>query len=135
MDPACVGPRFPKTFLVKKGVAEYTEVLHSSGTLGIGDKRKLADVDFVLNDGRVQPTCNIFSPFCNHFAAVVIFENTIEHKKKYVGKNKNGECEFGPYKKDITKCKGTYVIRSDEIFLKKKNYRKKEVDLPIIPKI
>ncbi|XP_045496982.1 pancreatic triacylglycerol lipase-like [Colias croceus] len=59
IDPA--GPCFSNSLIeeqLRSGAADYVEVFHCNAG-GLGTTSVLADIDFFLNDGKVQPHCHV----------------------------------------------------------------------------
>ncbi|VVC86585.1 unnamed protein product [Leptidea sinapis] len=93
IDPA--GPCFSNSLIVEQirsGAADYVEVYHCNAG-GLGTTSVLADVDFFLNDGKVQPNCHVgFIPGfgesdaarCSHKACIRYWAYTVTHPGTYL---------------------------------------------------
>ncbi|CAK1547412.1 unnamed protein product [Leptosia nina] len=108
IDPA--GPCFSNSLIEEQlhsGAADYVEVFHCNAG-GLGTTSVLADVDFFLNDGRVQPHCNVGiipgygesdAARCSHKACVGYWTYTVTHPGSFLAwacdsykEFKNGKC-------------------------------------------
>ncbi|CAH3897926.1 unnamed protein product [Pieris brassicae] len=108
IDPA--GPCFSNSLIEEQlhsGAADYVEVFHCNAG-GLGTTSVLADVDFFLNDGRVQPHCTVGlipgygesdAARCSHKACVKYWTYTVNHPGSFLSwacnsykDFKNGKC-------------------------------------------
>lgn len=85
------------TLRLTKGDAEYVEVIHTDGDLGIGTD--IGDADFFVNGGVIQPGCTASK--CNHdrawdlFAASVGSNHLVGNRCSTPGQVTSNECN-GP---------------------------------------
>ncbi|XP_047529337.1 phospholipase A1-like [Vanessa atalanta] len=92
IDPA--GPCFSNTFIqeqLRSGVAEYVEVYHCNAG-GLGTTSVLADIDFFMNDGKIQPKCDAgflsslgdSDAKCSHKSCMRYWAETVNHPGWYL---------------------------------------------------
>lgn len=92
IDPA--GPCFSNSLIedqLRSGSAEYVEVYHCNAG-GLGTTSVLADTDFFLNDGKIQPRCDasFLSSFgdseakCSHKSCVKYWTQTVGNSAWYL---------------------------------------------------
>ncbi|XP_047357582.1 phospholipase A1-like [Vespa velutina] len=63
--------------------ADYVEIVHTS--LPLGTERTLGTIDFYVNDGIYQPSCNIVDISCSHTKAVIYFTECIKQECCLIG--------------------------------------------------
>ncbi|XP_032521339.2 phospholipase A1-like isoform X1 [Danaus plexippus] len=91
IDPA--GPCFSNSLIdeqLRSGVAEYVEVYHCNAG-GLGTTSVLADIDFFINNGKVQPNCDgsflslgDSDAKCSHKSCVKYWTETVQHPGWYL---------------------------------------------------
>lgn len=123
-DPTDVGFPHPtkdgKPRQVQKGDAKFVAVFHTSGS---SPKNFIADVNIILNDGKIQPGC---SDSASHYAALYLRSFIIE-MSDVLPRNANGipVAKGGPNKTDEMPISltnppigknGIYYIKTGAIF-------------------